>query len=119
MKTPIKILAVLLLAGVLLNHGIAAAEKARPWKFLQGGVTEYTGERIVLNEHQVINLTGNTKVFNSYGQERDLYYLRGHGWLYVEGKLRQDGSIDAERIYLLPGYIERKDRHRYPFLKLF
>ncbi len=114
-----KILAVSLLVGVLLNHGVVVAEKQRPWKFLQGGVTEHTGDRIVLNEHLVINITGKTRVFNSYGHERDLYYLRGHKWLYVEGKLREDGSIDAERIYLLPDYIERKDRHRYPFMKLF
>ena len=43
--------------------------------------------------------------------------LKPEAWVYVEGENnRAIKKLVAKKIYLLPKYIERKERHLYPFM---
>ncbi len=87
-------------------------------RFIQGYVSEDDGSRLVLNETWTIHITEETEFFNRRGKELKQLTLRGHKWIYVEGLLNPDGSIQAQKIYLIPGIVKIKDRRKYPFMQI-
>ncbi len=116
-----KWLTVVLLLAFLTGAGpvwVEAAQGKKPARFLQGFVTSYDGDRMIVNETWRIRLTGKTRVLTVDGEERARLHLEGQKWVYVEGVERRDGTIEAVKIYLLPKYIEKDERDMYPFMKL-
>jgi hypothetical protein len=91
---------------------------AQEYRFLQGVISIERVGHLVVNENQRINILEETVVKNKKDQIVPLKSLKVGKWVYVEGPLNMDGSIDAEIIYLLPGRISKKERHKYPFMKL-
>ncbi len=114
------LLVVIVLASLAGTAPVWAKNKhsTGPARFLQGVVTDYRADRLVVNETWKIHLTGKTQVLNVEGEEMERFYLEGHRWVYVEGIERKDGSIEAVKVYLLPKYIDKKERVKYPFIKL-
>jgi len=44
--------------------------------------------------------------------------LSTKSWVYIEGENdKVHKRVVAQKIYLLPKYIDRKERHRYPFMQ--
>ena len=44
--------------------------------------------------------------------------LKPEAWVYVEGKNNKAiKKLVAKKIYLLPKYIEKRERHLYPFME--
>jgi hypothetical protein len=87
------------------------------YRFILGSVSRDEGRTLVINESTRLKVTGDTKVYNSRGREISAHSLRGHKWIYAEGPVNADSSVNAESIYLLPGYITDKAKKRYPFIK--
>lgn len=101
---------------VLLLHSISL--DAQEYKFLHGVISLDRAGHLIVNEDKRVNLLEETVVKNKKDQIIPLESLKAGKWVYVEGPLNMDGSVDAEVIYLLPGRISKKERHKYPFMKL-
>jgi len=115
-----RFLAVALLAMFLGAQAAWGAEAVdeREYKFMQGVINARGPGSVVLNETVKVNLTRDTKFFDSRGRKSAQQAITSYKWLYVEGVKERDGSITAEEVYYLPGYISRKDRPKYGFMQL-
>ena len=111
----ITLLTLAFIMALLLNSTVLFAQE---YRFLQGVISIKRVGHLVVNENQRINLLEETVVKNKKDQLIPLKSLKEGKWVYVEGPLNMDGSMDAEIIYLLPGRISKKERHEYPFMKL-
>ncbi len=98
--------------------GGSVAIDDRPYKLVQGFVSEESAGAFKLNEHLQVFILFDTKFFSSEEVLLDQKSLKGHKWVYVEGPVNSYGNVEAEYIYLLPGIIDRSERHKYPFMKV-
>ena len=73
--------------------------------------TMVVNERMCLwNRETVIN--------NDRGTPAALDQLKAKSWVYVEGIYdKAHHRVLAKTIYLLPKYVEKKDKGQYPFIK--
>lgn len=86
---------------------------------LQGIVMalDWDKKTIVVNERSIA-FDQNTIVHNQKGSPIPRENLRAKAWVYIEGaKDRAHKRIVAQKIYLLPKYIDEREKHRYPFIK--
>lgn len=95
-----------------------AAAGGEEQKFMQGVISSYGSASVILNETQRVNIGPSAAFYDSRGKPSSLAALGEAKWLYVEGTLEPDGSITAEKIYALPGYIKKKNRPKYGFMQL-
>ncbi len=114
-RQDITLLTLAFIMALLLNSTVLFAQE---YRFLQGVISIKGVGHLVVNENQRINLLEETMVKNKKDQLVPLKSLKVGKWVYIEGPLNLDGSVDAEVIYLLPGRISKKGRHKYPFMKL-
>lgn len=118
-KTRIAALALFFLAAAALAFGRAAmAEDPRPMKFIHGVVSGYEGQAMLVNEGWRVLRTKDTVVYTAAGKELKGVTIKARQWLYLEGFVNADGSVEAEKIYLLPRHIKGKERKKYPFMNL-
>jgi len=119
----ISVIALIVFAAVLLSSAPVLAEDEnaaiddRPYKFMQGFVSEESAGGFTLNEQWRVFVFPNTRVLSSSETELARESLKGHKWVYVEGPVNSYGNIEAEFIYLLPRVIDRDERREYPFIK--
>ncbi len=99
---------------LLLNSTVLFAQE---YRFFQGVVSLEKKGYLIINEDKRVNLLKTTIVRNKK-IIIPLKSIKAGKWVYVEGPLNMDGSIDAEIVFLLPGRISKKERHKYPFMKL-
>ena len=111
----ITLLTLVFIMVLLLNSTVVFAQE---YRFLHGVISIKRVGYLVVNENQRINLLEETVVKNKKDQPIPLKSLKAGKWVYIEGPLNLDGSIDAEVVYLLPRRISKKERHKYPFMKL-
>ena len=58
----------------------------------------------------------NTKFYNDKGSPVTVDKLRAKTWVYIQGVKDSGGKrMTAEKIYTLPKYIDKKEKHLYPF----
>lgn len=96
----------------------AGAADGEEQKFMQGVISSYGSASVILNETQRVNIGPATAFYDSRGKISSLGMLGETKWLYVEGAIEPDGSITAEKVYALPGYINKKSRPKYGFMQL-
>jgi hypothetical protein len=59
-----------------------------------------------------------TAFYNDKGSPIKVDSLKTKGWVYIEGENdKANKRWVAKKIYLLPKYIEGKERHLYPFIQ--
>lgn len=59
----------------------------------------------------------NTAFYDDKGFPIDKDKFKPKSWIYVQGTIRRDNTISIEKIYLLPKYVGKKERHLYPFME--
>ena len=72
---------------------------------------------MIVNE-RLFTLNKNTAIHNDKGVAITIDKLKPNTWIYIEGL--KDGTNKrtvVRKIYLLPKYIEEKERHLYPFIQ--
>jgi hypothetical protein len=109
------------LAALFLGAQAAWCAEAiddREYKFMQGVINARGPGVVILNETVKVKLTRDTKFFDSAARKSDLRSMGRYKWLYVEGVKEPDGSITAEEVYYLPGYVSRKEMKKYGFMQL-
>lgn len=102
---------------LFVTASIAGADSAEQ-KFMQGVISSYGSASVILNETQRVNISQATAFYDSRGKPSSLALLGDTRWLYVEGAPEPDGSITAEKVYALPGYINKRNRPKYGFMQL-
>lgn len=71
---------------------------------------------ITVNE-RVFVLDSQTLIKDEKHHSISMDGLKPEAWVYVVGENnRTIKKLVAQKIYLLPRYIERKERHLYPFM---
>lgn len=98
-------------------RSVAGADEAEQ-RFMQGVISSYGSASVILNETQRVNIGPSTAFYDSRGRDSSLAVLGEARWLYVEGTPEPDGSITAEKLYALPGYINKRNRPKYGFMQL-
>lgn len=84
----------------------------------QGVVTEldWKNKIITVNE-RTFAFDQNTIVHNEKGSPIPPSNLKTKTWVFVEGVKDKSQKKLATKIYLLPKYIDEKEKHLYPFIK--
>lgn len=85
---------------------------------LQGVLVELDLKKKVM----VVNETAfywdeNTVFNNAKGVPIPVDKFKIKAWVYVEGQNDKANRKVAQKVYLLPKHIERKERHLYPFIQ--
>lgn len=110
--------AAILFAFTVAGSAVWASEDDAEMRFMQGVINSIGSSSFVLNEGQRVNMSQATEYFDSQGRPSGIQAIAEGRWLYVEGVIERDGSITAEKIYSLPGYISKKKRSKYVFMQL-
>lgn len=72
---------------------------------------------IIINE-RTFTYDENTIIQNGKGSPVTLDNLRARTWVYIEGvEDKAHKRVVAKKIYLLPKYIDEKEKNLYPFIK--
>ncbi|OGP14327.1 MAG: hypothetical protein A2054_03765 [Deltaproteobacteria bacterium GWA2_55_10] len=107
---------VLITAIILVFASVCKAEE-KGRRYMTGIVSGLDGAALVVNERHRVVLTYSTGVWWASGMQAGQYDLDTGKWVYVEGAVNTDGSIDAEKIYILPGPAGRKGGRKYDFIQ--
>ncbi len=60
----------------------------------------------------------NTAIFNDKGTPITIDQFKPKAWVYIQGEREKNNKrIIIHKIYLLPKYIDKKERLRYPFME--
>jgi len=72
---------------------------------------------MIVNERQLA-WNQKTAINNEKGSPTTFDKLKPKSWVYVEGvENKLDKRIMVNKIYLLPKYIDEKEKYLYPFIK--
>lgn len=95
----------------------AEVEDLREYMMFQGVVSAYDGTAMTVNENITVVMTPDTKVYDSRSKETSRLGIKTGKWVYVEGAVRDDKGVDAEKVYILPRRIGKKELSNYPFIQ--
>ena len=60
----------------------------------------------------------NTATYDAKGSPITIVKFSPNTWVYIEGQKDKNNRLTIiDKIYLLPKYISKKERHLYPFMK--
>ncbi|MBW7956818.1 MAG: hypothetical protein H3C68_02885 [Deltaproteobacteria bacterium] len=112
-------IAVLVAAFLFFLAAACGAEETGPqdYVFLDGIISDFKGPGFILNERHTIIVTHKTGFYDSSGSKIASYRLEPQKWVYVEGYPGANGSVEAEKIYVLPGPARKKGSHKYDFMQ--
>lgn len=116
-KKTVLIVAIMLFLIPINSFSYDGEDEQRDYKFFYGMISGYSGNSIIVNEGKKANITYETKFYEPSGKEVEAYRLTEYKWVYVEGVPNKDGSVDAEKIYLLPGPVNAGNRYSYGFIQ--
>lgn len=72
---------------------------------------------MIINE-QAFTWDESTVVHNEKGSPVALDNLKARTWVYIEGvKDKGQKTVVVKKIYLVPKYIDEREKHLYPFIK--
>jgi hypothetical protein len=111
-KIPILFFSVFILATLALAQDTDIVK-------LQGRVMQLDLEKnvMIVNERLFV-LDSQTSVRDEKDYPISIDRLKPEAWVYVEGENNKAiRKLVAKKIYLLPKYIEKRERHLYPFME--
>jgi hypothetical protein len=71
---------------------------------------------MIVNERQFA-WNQNTAFYDRKGSLTGIEGFKRKSWVYIQGTLHRNNIILIEKIYLLPKYVGKKEKHRYPFME--
>jgi hypothetical protein len=74
-------------------------------------------QKIIIVNERSFAFDKNTIVHNEKGSPIPQDNLKTKTWVFVEGVKDKNQKKLAKKIYLLPKYIDDKEKHLYPFIK--
>jgi hypothetical protein len=109
---------ILLLFFMLISSGLTFASEGDIYKG-QGLIMNIDAKinMMIVNERQFV-WNQNTIVNNEKGSPVQMDKFKAKAWVYIEGvKDKNNNRIIIEKIYLLPKYVDKNERHLYPFMQ--
>ncbi len=84
----------------------------------QGSIMEIdlTKNTMIVNERRFA-WNQSTAFYDSKGSHTGMEGFKRRSWVYIEGTVHSNNIILIEKIYLLPKYIGKKEKNRYPFME--
>jgi hypothetical protein len=84
----------------------------------QGSIMEMDLNRsnMIVNE-RVFVWNQNTTFYDDKGSPVGIDGFKPKSWVYIEGTRNKNNIILIEKLYLLPKYVGKKEKHRYPFME--
>ncbi len=77
---------------------------------------DHKNNTMIVNERHLV-WNQNTAFYDSKGSLTDLGGFKLKSWVYIEGTTNRNNIILIEKIYLLPKYVGKKEKHLYPFME--
>lgn len=75
------------------------------------------GNMMIVNERQ-FSWDRHTSFYNEKGSPIPLDRFKEKDWVYIEGeKDKANKRTVIQKIYLLPKYVDKKEKHLYPFME--
>jgi hypothetical protein len=75
-------------------------------------------KNVMIANERLFELNAKTTIHNNRGTAITIDQLKPKTWVYVEGlRDKKKRAIVAQKIYVIPKYIEDKDKRLYPFAK--
>jgi hypothetical protein len=75
-------------------------------------------KNVMIANERLFELNTKTTIHNNRGAAITIDQLKPKTWVYVEGlRDKKKRGIVAQKIYVIPKYIEDKDKRLYPFIK--
>jgi hypothetical protein len=75
-------------------------------------------QRVMVVNERVFTWDQTTAILNEKGTPISIERFRPKAWAYIEGVIeKRENRVKIEKIYLLPKYVEKKEKHLYPFIK--
>ncbi len=96
---------------------MAGEDGEAEYGFVKGIISRLDGSGIIVNESHKVNITYSTRFYEASGKETGSYELGEQKWVYAEGARGPDGSISAEKVYILPWPVGKKGSPRYDFIQ--
>lgn len=115
-QIPCKSICVILLAVLTFCFTASAVDQKRI-KF-QGIVMEVSlkNKTMVVGE-KTVTWNEKTAIYNDKVSPIPIENIRVKNWVYIDGsKENENRKVTATKIYLLPKYIDRKEKGRYSFM---
>jgi uncharacterized membrane protein len=108
---------ILALSSIILLSTLASASEDNIVKG-QGVVMniDFKRHHMIVNERIYI-WNQSTSVYNDKGSLVTIDKIQPKSWVYIEGKRNNSHDTLAEKIYLLPKYINKSEKHLYPFME--
>lgn len=84
----------------------------------QGSIMEMDLKKntMIVNERQFA-WNQSTTFYDDKGSPIGIDGFRRKSWVYIEGIRDKNNIISIEKLYLLPKYVGKKEKHRYPFME--
>jgi hypothetical protein len=104
-------------SSIIMFSTLSVASGAGVYKN-QGAIMEIdlTKNTMIVNERHFI-WNQNTSFYNSKGSLTGIEEFKRKSWVYIGGTISRNNIILIEKIYLLPKYVGKKERTRYPFME--
>jgi hypothetical protein len=111
-----KIIGLALLILLLSSIQAFAAEQGVV-KF-QGNMMRLSLKKIqmIVNERKVV-WDSESRFYDAKGSPVKVETLKKNSWVYIVAKTQKNKPILIQKLYLLPKYIGKKERHLYPFMQ--
>ncbi len=105
------------LSSVMIFSALSVASGQDVYKN-QGAILQIDPKNntMVVNERHFV-WNQNTTFYDSKGSPADLGAFKPKSWVYIDGTTARNNIILIEKIYLLPKYVGKKEKNRYPFME--
>jgi hypothetical protein len=118
-KKRLLIVGMILVSSYLFTSSTLALTSGENIVKIQGMIMDLDVKKntIIVNEKSFV-WNQNTVFYNEKGSSVAMDKFKPKTWVYIEGEKDKDNSrIIINKIYLLPKYIDKKERHLYPFME--
>lgn len=119
MKKRLWIGGMILISSYLFTSSTLALSSEEDTAKIQGVVMalDVNKNTMIVNEKLFV-WRGNTAIYNDKGSPITIDQFKPKTWVYIQGERDKNNKrIIIHKIYLLPKYIDKKERSRYPFME--
>jgi hypothetical protein len=109
----------ILISSYLFTSSTLALSSEEDTAKIQGVVMalDVNKNTMIVNEKLFV-WRGNTAIYNDKGSPITIDQFKPKTWVYIQGERDKNNKrIIIHKIYLLPKYIDKKERSRYPFME--
>ncbi len=110
-------MAIFVVSSIILFSALSAGSEETIYKN-QGSILEIdVGKNTMIVNERRFAWNQSTAFYDSNGSLTGMDRFKRKSWVYIEGTVRGNNVVLIEKIYLLPKYVGKKEKNRYPFME--